>query len=171
MKTIRLLLLPPLLAAAFAVRADGPALPAAVPPAYRQECAACHTLYAPRMLPAASWHRIMTGLGRHYGTDASLDADTVKQLDAWLQAHAMAGGWRTWVKAGPEAPPEDRITRSAWFERKHRRIDATVWNHAAVRSAANCAACHPRADEGDYDEHGLRFPAGLDARQRRAWRD
>jgi hypothetical protein len=152
--------------AASTARADGPALPASVLPAYRQECASCHTLYAPRMLPAQSWQRVMDGLGRHYGTDASLDAATVNQIATWLQAHAARGGTR-----GAEAPPEDRITRSAWFERKHRGIDAAVWKHAAVKSAANCAACHPGADHGDYDDDSLRFPPGLDPRHRRTWRD
>jgi hypothetical protein len=40
-----------------------------------------------------------------------------------------------------------------------------------VKSAANCAACHSGAERGNFDERGLRFPAGLDARLRRAWND
>ncbi|MDP3827378.1 MAG: cytochrome C, partial [Polaromonas sp.] len=46
-----------------------------------------------------------------------------------------------------------------------------VWKHASVKSAANCAACHTAADKGDYNDDNLRFPAGLDARYRRAWND
>ena len=53
---------------------SGRLLPRDMPPAYRQECASCHTAYPPGMLPAASWQRIMTGLDKHYGTDAALDA-------------------------------------------------------------------------------------------------
>ena len=60
---------------------SGPMMPRNVPQAYTQECAACHTAYPPGLLPAASWNRVMTGLDKHYGTDASLDAATVRQLN------------------------------------------------------------------------------------------
>lgn len=119
---------------------------------YKQECGACHTAYAPSMLPAASWQRIMSGLDRHYGVDASLDAKTVAELSQWLQQHAGTS------RRVAEAPPQDRITRSAWFERKHREVSAAVWKRASVRSRAQCAACHTGADQGDYDEDRVRIP-------------
>ena len=144
---------------------SGPMMPRNVPQAYTQECAACHTAYPPGMLPARSWQRIMSGLDKHYGTDASLDAATVSQLSQWLQTHAGT------YKRVNEEPPQDRITRSAWFERKHRNIDAAVWKHASVKSAANCAACHTGASQGLFDDDNLRFPPGLDARLRRGWND
>jgi hypothetical protein len=144
---------------------NGRAMPRVVPPAYTQECASCHTAYPPSMLPAASWQRIMGGLDRHYGTDAALDAATVQQISGWLQTHAGT------YKRVTEAPPEDRITRSAWFVRKHDEIEPTVWNLPSVKSAANCAACHSGADQGQFDDNHLRMPAGLSPRQRLAWRD
>ena len=36
---------------------------------------------------------------------------------------------------------------------------------------ANCATCHTGADQGHFNEHDLRIPAGLDVRARRAWND
>lgn len=140
-------------------------LPSNTPQAYVQECAACHTAYAPGMLPAPSWQRIMKGLDRHYGSDASIDAAAATQINAWLLAHAGS------FKRVREEPPQDRITRSVWFERKHRKLDASIWQLASVKSAANCSACHTGADHGDYDDDNLRYPEGLDARQRRAWHD
>lgn len=149
-----------------AARADsGPMMPRNVPQAYTQECAACHTAYPPGMLPARSWQRVMGGLDKHYGTDASLDAATVTQIGQWLQTHAGT------YKRVNEEPPQDRITRSVWFERKHRHIDPAVWKHASVKSAANCAACHAGANQGQFDDDHLRFPPGLDARLRRGWND
>lgn len=148
-----------------AAHADGNLSPRSTPPAYAQECASCHTAYPPGLLPARSWQRVMAGLDKHYGTDASIDAATAKQLDNWLQANAGT------YKRVNEEPPQDRITRSAWFERKHRKVAPAVWTHASVRSAANCAACHLGADSGDFDDDRLRFPAGLEARFRRAWND
>lgn len=133
----------------------GRRMPPSVPAAYTQECAACHTAYAPGLLPAESWRRIVGGLDRHYGSDASLDAATVAQLGAWLQAHAST------YKRVREAPPDDRITRSDWFERKHRRVDAAVWRHPSVKSPAQCAACHPGAEHGRFDDDDVKFPAAL----------
>jgi len=146
--------------------ADGARLPSDMPPAYRTECAACHVAYPPGMLPPTSWRRIMTGLERHYGTDASLDAGTVQQLGVWLQQHAGTG-----KRVDGEPPPQDRITRSVWFERKHRGLDAAVWSLSSVKSAANCAACHTGADQGRFDDDHLRLPAGLPARYQRAFLD
>lgn len=169
---MRLALTPVLLAVAGATlvvpaaRADsGRLMPANAPAAYATECGGCHTAYPPGLLPAASWQRVMAGLERHYGTDASLDPATVRDLSRWLQANAGT------YKRVTGAPPEDRITRAAWFERKHRKVEPAVWKHASVKSAANCAACHPGADRGDFDEHGLRVPPGLSPSLLRAWND
>lgn len=107
----------------------------------------------------------MRGLDTHYGADASLDPATVKQLGTWLQANAATAG------RVAEVPPQDRITRSAWFERKHRGIDASVWRLASVRSAAQCAACHTAADRGLHDDDHLKFPEGLSPRLRGPWND
>jgi hypothetical protein len=108
--------------------------------------------YPPGMLPAASWQRLMIGLDRHYGTDASLEPAQVQQVSAWLQANAGT------YKRVREAPPEDRITRSAWFVRKHREVDGAVWKRASIKSAAQCTACHVQAEQGNFDEHQVRVP-------------
>lgn len=123
-----------------------------LPPKYLQECAACHTAYPAGMLPAASWQRTMNNLQRHYGTDASLDPATVNELSAWLVANAGT------YKRVREEPPEDRITRSAWFARKHREVAAAAWKLPAVRSAGNCSACHIQSEPGDFNERNVRIP-------------
>jgi Dihaem cytochrome c len=133
--------------------ADGDKHPLAPPlPKYAQECAACHLAYPPGMLPAASWQRLMASLPRHFGTDAALDAATTTELLGWLTANA---GTHKRVR---EQPPEDRITRSAWFTRKHDEVAAATWKRPAVRSAANCSACHAQADRGDFNESNVRIP-------------
>ncbi|MBU3739987.1 MAG: cytochrome C, partial [Rhodoferax sp.] len=123
-------------------------------PRYQQECAACHIAYPPALLPAASWQRLMGSLDRHFGTDASLDAASVRDLTRWLTQNA--GSYRR----VSEPPPQDRITRSAWFVRQHggHEVPADVWKRAAVGSPANCAACHTRADQGRFDEREIRIP-------------
>jgi cytochrome c553 len=137
--------------AAWGVQADDGRAARAVPllPSYRAECSSCHIAYPPSLLPAASWERLMSTLPRHFGTDASLDAGTTAEIGRWLQAHAPR------VAA---ALPADRITRSGWFVREHREVGSAVWVRPAVKSASNCAACHPRADQGVFDEHDIRIP-------------
>jgi mono/diheme cytochrome c family protein len=143
-----------LLGATHAVRAGddqrGPKL--APLPKYKQECAACHVAFPPGMLPADSWRRLMNNLPNHYGTDSSLDAATLNQLATWLSANAGT------YKRVREAPPEDRITKSAWFIRKHDEVPAGVWKRPAVKSASNCTACHAQADQGNFDERTVRIP-------------
>jgi hypothetical protein len=119
---------------------------------HQQECAACHLAYPPGLLPAASWGRIMGGLNQHYGTDASLDAASARDIAAWLKAHAGDD------KRTREEPPKDRISQASWFVRKHDEVSASTWKRASVGSAANCAACHAGAAKGDFNEHAIRIP-------------
>jgi nitrate/TMAO reductase-like tetraheme cytochrome c subunit len=132
--------------------ADGNGRTIPLLPAYRQECAACHVAYPPTLMPAASWARIMDNLPRHFGTDASLDPASAKAISTWIHAHAGT------YKRVSEEPSQDRITRTVWFERKHREVSPATWKLPAVRSAANCGACHTQADQGDFNEHNIRTP-------------
>ena len=121
---------------------------------YQQECAACHIAYPPGMLPAASWQRLMGTLGKHYGADASLDEATTREIGAWLKTQAGT------YKRVSEEPPQDRITKSAWFLQKHRpgEVPAEVWKRASVGSAANCGACHGNAAQGNFSERDIKIP-------------
>ena len=134
-------------------------------PLYKAECAACHVAYPAGMLPAPSWKRLMVNLDQHYGTDASLDEASIRAISGWLQSNAGT------YKRISEEPLQDRLTQSTWCVRKHRKLDAPVWRLASVKSAANCAACHSGAEQGNFNESGLKFPAGLEARYRQAWSD
>jgi nitrate/TMAO reductase-like tetraheme cytochrome c subunit len=135
-----------------ATRADRIRMPATSLNAYRQECASCHMAYPPGLLPAESWRRIIRSLDNHYGTDASLDAQPAREIEQWLSANSAT------FKRAREAPAENRITRSAWFTREHREIPAHVWQRAAVRSPANCNACHARAEQGRFSDDEVRLP-------------
>lgn len=121
-------------------------------PLHQQECASCHVAYPPGLLPAASWQRIMSGLNQHYGTDASLDATSTRAIANWLATHAASG------RRLREEPPQDRISRSAWFVHEHDEVSRATWKRASVGSPANCSACHADAATGDFDEHRVRIP-------------
>lgn len=129
--------------------------PVQASPQYSQECAACHVTYPPALLSAHSWQRIMTGLSQHYGVDASLDADQIATIGRWLKSEAGT------YKKVQTSPPEDRISRSSWFVREHRRVAPEVWRLASVKSPSHCTVCHTQADQGRFDERDLRVPAGM----------
>lgn len=129
-----------------------PVMPARSNAMFRQECSSCHVAYAPGLLPAESWRKIMAGLDKHFGTDASLTEQESKEITAFLVSNA-SNRW-----SASTAPL--RITESTWFKHKHdsHEISPGVWKRPSVKSPANCAACHPQADRGDFNEHGIRIP-------------
>jgi hypothetical protein len=120
-------------------------------PAYQAECASCHIAYPPQLLPKESWRALMNDLPNHFGTDASVDANTAKEVQSYLEANAG----RVRADGGK---PHLRITETRWFRHEHDEVPAAVWKGPAVKSAANCGACHTQADRGDFSERSLRVP-------------
>ena len=129
---------------------------------WQQECSSCHIAYAPSFLPKASWRRVMGGLERHFGENASLDPATQADILRFLEANAADSGTSRMGNkvmqrmAANEAPL--RITDTRWFVRKHDEVARATWSRKSVGSAANCAACHQRAEKGIFDEHDIRIP-------------
>lgn len=132
--------------------ADGNMMPLKVPETVKNECASCHMVYPPAFLPKESWVRMMGSLDKHYGTDASIDPRDLKEVSQWLVQYAGT------YKRVSEAPPNDRMTESVWFIKKHRKISQATWQHAQVKSKSNCMACHTTADKGQYDDDFVRVP-------------
>jgi len=120
-------------------------------PLLQAECGSCHIVYPPRLLPARSWRALMSGLDKHFGTDASLDAATAARVTALLERHAGRD-------RNGSAAPALRLTETRWFVHEHDEVPARTWKHPQVKSAANCAACHTNADRGRYGEHDIRLP-------------
>jgi hypothetical protein len=129
---------------------------------WQQECASCHIAYAPAFLPKASWRRMMGGLDRHFGENASLDPATQADILRFLEAHSADSGTSQMGRrvmqgmAAKDAPL--RITETRWFVHKHDEVPRATWSRKSVGSAANCAACHPQAEKGVFDEHDIRIP-------------
>ena len=129
-----------------------PVQPAQTNARFQQECSSCHLAFAPGLLPAESWRKVMTGLDKHFGSDASIGDQDNKEITAFLVRNA-SNRW-----SAPTSPL--RITEAAWFKRKHdsREVPTTVWKSPKVKSPANCQACHPQAERGDFNERNIRIP-------------
>jgi len=123
----------------------------ATDPVWKEECGSCHIAYPPRLLPASSWKQIMSGLDRHFGSDASLDRKTADRIAAFLERNA--GRERASRKS-----PTLRITDTRWFRHEHDEVSARTWQNPKVKSASNCEACHVGAANGDFNEHRVRIP-------------
>lgn len=119
---------------------------------WQAECSACHIAYPPNLLPAAAWREMMGTLDKHFGTDASLDAATVAEILPFLERNAAP------ERKSATGKPVLRITETAWFKHEHDDISPAVWKRDAIKSAANCMACHRAADKGDFDEDNIRIP-------------
>lgn len=129
-----------------------PIQPAQVNAKWQQECSSCHIAYAPGLLPAKSWRKIMDGLNRHFGTDASLTTEERNEITNFLVNNA-SNRWRA-----STAPL--RITKTTWFKREHysKGIPRAVWKNPLVKKPANCQVCHTEAAQGDFSEIDITLP-------------
>jgi nitrate/TMAO reductase-like tetraheme cytochrome c subunit len=128
-------------------------MPADAPASYEAECASCHMAYPPALLSQQSWKNVMSSLSEHFGTDASLDSKTQTEITTWLLQNAATR------QKYSEIAPENRITKTSWFIRKHDEVRADVWKRASIKSPANCGACHIDATKGIFSENNIKIPA------------
>ena len=130
--------------------------------AWQQECASCHLAYSPALLPRASWQRVMGGLDRHFGENASLDPATQADILRFLEANAADSGRSRMGDKVMQLMDTNvaplRITETRWFVGKHDEVPRATWSRKSVGSAANCAACHRQAEKGIFNEHDVRIP-------------
>jgi len=128
---------------------------------YRAECGSCHIAYPPGLLPAASWRALMAGLDRHFQQNAELDPAAAAPLTAWLAANAAEAGThpksqKVLRSLGGQAPL--RISEVPYIRHEHHELRPSVFSQPAIGSLANCSACHSEAEQGVFDEDGVRIP-------------
>lgn len=140
-----------LLLASGALLADGPRLSPATDKIWLEECGSCHVAYPPSMLSADNWRRMMGGLDKHFGANASLDPASAQHITAFLERNASTRGERN-------ASNTLRITDTRWFVREHDEVSPATWRDPKVKSAANCAACHTDTASGLYKERSIVTP-------------
>ena len=128
-------------------------MPSDMPKSYEAECASCHMAYPPGLLSEKSWQNVMDSLHKHFGTDASMDQKDQLEITNWLKMNAATR------QKYSELAPENRITKTSWFIRKHDEIKASVWKRQGIKSPANCGACHTSATEGIFSEKNVSIPA------------
>ena len=124
---------------------------------YKDECGSCHVAFPPSLLSREAWRAVMNSLDKHFGTDASMETAAAQKLGDYLAANA--GNSERYTAQGRDLP---YMTRTAWFRKEHRSghdgLSDSIWTTPAVKSPANCGACHRSAATGDYSERDIRLP-------------
>lgn len=132
-------------------------------PLYIKECGSCHMAYQPEFLPRRSWDKIMATLKEHFGTDATLSPEDDKAIYAYLMDNAADRKrvGRHFTKLAGSIGKADvplRISDTPYFIKAHAALTPKQVSQPEVKSIANCAACHLKAEQGDYRERTIVIP-------------
>lgn len=128
-------------------------------PVFVNECASCHTLYPPSLLPKASWRKMMGDLSNHFGDDASLDpADQQTILAYLLKNSAETSTQEMSVKMMQSWGKRDMIaiTQTPFWKMRHKHISDAVFASEGVKSRANCKACHSDVEQGTIEDSAIK---------------
>ena len=135
----------------------------AAPPEFETECGSCHMAYQPELLPAVSWDKVMSDLENHFGEDASIDTQTQQLIANHLKRFSAE---KSDSRLSRRKIMRDlgnrvylRISEIPKLKREHsEHISTSVLKRPAIRSIANCVACHIPAEQGEYDEDYVQIP-------------
>lgn len=130
---------------------------------WEEECGACHLAFAPGMLPARSWRRMMSELRDHFGADASIGEQARQAITEFLESNAADSpgatlGMQRIARSIPRAETPLRITETPMFGYYHDEIAEAIWRRETIGIPSNCPACHTRAGEGRYVEWEIAIP-------------
>ncbi|MBU1274301.1 MAG: diheme cytochrome c [Proteobacteria bacterium] len=138
-------------------------VPAVNNPLYQEQCGACHMAYQPALLPAASWSKILANLPEHFGEQVDLSSQDRDALGGYMAANAAESCGckisRKILKSLRGGVPL-RISQTPYILHKHEDDDIPpgAFERKPVGSRGNCKACHPTAEQGQYDDDLVRIP-------------
>jgi len=123
--------------------------PPAAPPAAMQECADCHMLYPPQMLPQRSWNTLLKQLAGHFGDNATVPEGEQAEIAAYLSANAADGPATTgrgklYMSGIADDVTPNRITSTPWWNQVHADYDFGGGKHIDMKIAPRCLACHSK---------------------------
>ena len=128
---------------------------------FKQECGACHFAYQPGLLPSGSWEKILTNLPSHFDEEVSLDQESKNIISEYLRSnaaeHSSAKRARKILKSLRGQTPL-RITETPYIQEKHHELNPNIFSRQSIGSRSNCIACHPKAEQGNYDDDFVKIP-------------
>lgn len=129
---------------------------------WQTECGACHFAFPPNLLPGASWEKMLAQLPRHFGEDASLEAEEEAILRAYARLHGAERSSSevahlTLQGALPGSAPL-QVTEQPFWKKRHGDIPDEVFQRKKVTNKNNCSACHKFALYGSFEDAHIRIP-------------
>lgn len=124
-----------------------------------KECASCHTLYPPNLLPKKSWELIMSDLENHFGDDATIPEDSNKEILAFLLKNsAETSTMESSFKFLNSIKNQDIIamTKTTFWEKTHKEIPKEMFDYKEIKSKANCKACHSDIEKGLIEDENIK---------------
>ena len=105
----------------------------------------------------------MNSLDNHFGDNAEQEADIQKSISEYLLTHSAEKSnyrrSRKFMRNVDLIQAPLRITKTPYFIDKHDEIpEKLVTKNQQVNSYSNCNACHAKAKQGIFDEHGVSIP-------------
>ena len=132
---------------------------------YQEECGSCHFAYPPGLLPSQSWKKLLDAkaLENHFGENAELDADTLKEIRDFALENAADKSYykraRKIAKATENGEAPLRITEIRYIKRKHHDIpEKMIKGNKDVKSLSYCDRCHTEAKNAVFDAETVRIP-------------
>ena len=124
-----------------------------------KECASCHTLYPPSVLPKKSWELIMSDLENHFGDDASIDEESNKNILAFLLKNsAETSSMESSFKFLESIQNQDIIalSKTTYWEKTHKDIPKELFENKNIKSKTNCKACHSDIEKGLIEDENIK---------------
>ena len=129
---------------------------------FSKECGSCHITYPPFLLPKSSWKLMMSDLENHFGDDASIDKGTNLSILSFLEKNSAENSTHKAafkiLKSLKENNSTIAITKTPYWEKKHKNIDKDIFARAKIKSQANCKACHTDIENGLIENHLINIP-------------
>ena len=124
-----------------------------------KECASCHTLYPPNLMPKKSWELIMSNLENHFGDDASLDEELNKNILAFLlknsaETSTMENSWKFLNSIGDK--DIIALSKTTYWDKRHKDIPKEIFDNKEIKSKANCKACHSDIEKGLIEDENIK---------------
>lgn len=117
---------------------------------YNEICGSCHFPYQPGLLPAVSWHKIMSNTDGHFGTVLKLTAVESRTMTRYLldnsAGHVNDEVSYNILRSFTYNPVVIRITKTPYFVSKHGQLDYKE----NIKDIAQCDNCHQGAAQGKY---------------------
>ena len=130
--------------------------------AFVAECASCHTIYPPHLLPRESWSKMMDTLDDHFGDDASLDDKTRVSIREYLLKNAAESSSKESAVYILNSLKEKKdiiaVTQTPYWLARHKNIDKKIFSQKEIKSKSNCKACHSDIEKGLIEDMNIKIP-------------